>query len=65
MKYKLLIAHNPKGLSEIVNRHMAREWLPVGGIAIYDTGVDGISYYQAMKMGETGEVVEAELIAEK
>jgi hypothetical protein len=49
MKYKILIADTVIGLAESVNREMALEWRPLGGIAIYNAGPDGISYYQAME----------------
>jgi hypothetical protein len=49
MKYKILIAPSAIELAEFVNRQIALEWRPLGGIAIYNTGPDGISYYQAME----------------
>ena len=58
MKYKILIAPSAIGLSEFVNREMALEWRPLGGIAIYNTGPDGISYYQAMESDRTADVAE-------
>ena len=55
MKYKILIADTAIGLAEFVNRQMKKEWRPVGGIAIYNTGPDGICYYQAMEADSTAE----------
>ena len=53
MKYKILIAHTPIELSEGVNKHIAKEWRPLGGIAIDNTSPDGTCYFQALKMGRT------------
>ena len=53
MKYKILMAHTPIELSEFVNRLLAKEWRPLGGIAICETGPDGINYIQALKMRVT------------
>ena len=65
MRYKILIAHTTIELSEGVNKHIAKKWRPLGGIAIDNTAPDGTCYFQAMKMGRTAEVAEmaeAELI---
>jgi hypothetical protein len=59
MKYKILIAPSAIDLAEFVNRDMALEWRPTGGIAIYNAGPDGISYYQAMESDRTADVVPA------
>jgi Domain of unknown function (DUF1737) len=45
MKYKILIAHSAIDLSEGVNKHIEMEWQPLGGIAICNTGADGIILY--------------------
>jgi hypothetical protein len=58
MKYKILIAPSAIGLAEYVNREMVLEWRPLGGIAVYDAGPDGVSYYQAMETGRAAEVAE-------
>jgi hypothetical protein len=58
MKYKILIARSAIELSEGVNKHIEMEWQPLGGIAIYNTGADGISYYQAMETSGAAEVAE-------
>ena len=58
MKYKILIAPSVIGLAEFVNRQIALEWRPLGGIAIYNTGPDGISYYQAMETDQAAEIAE-------
>ena len=55
MKYKILIAPTVIGLAEFVNRQIAKDWRPLGGIAIYNTGADGISYCQAMEADRTAE----------
>ena len=55
MKYKILMAHTPMELAEGVNKHIAKEWRPIGGVAICNTGTDGISYLQALKMRGTVE----------
>jgi hypothetical protein len=65
VKYKILIADTVIGLAEFVNREMALEWRPLGGIAIYNSGPDGISYYQAMEADRTAAVAEVVLSAEK
>lgn len=53
MKYKILMAHTPIELAEGVNKHIAMEWRPLGGVAICETGPDGINYIQALKMRVT------------
>ena len=53
MKYKILIAHTPIELAEAVNKQIEREWRPLGGVAMCNTGTDGISYLQALKMRGT------------
>ena len=49
MKYKILIAHTSIELAEGVNKHIAKKWRPLGGIAVCNTGDEGISYTQAME----------------
>jgi hypothetical protein len=58
MKYKILIAPSVIDLAEFVNKEIAMKWRPLGGIAIYNTGQDGISYYQAMELDRTADVAE-------
>lgn len=58
MKYKILIAHTPIELSWGVNRQIAKEWRPLGGIAIDNTAPDGTCYFQAMEMRGAVEVAE-------
>jgi hypothetical protein len=66
MKYKILIAHTAIELSEGVNKHVAMEWQPLGGIAICNTGADGIILYlQAVEKHGTTEGAEAELASIK
>jgi hypothetical protein len=59
MKYKILIADNALALSDIVNKHVATEWQPIGGIAVCNTGVDGTHYFQAVIMEGVTEEEEA------
>ena len=59
MHYKILIAPTVIGLAEFVNREIALDYRPVGGIAVCDTAPDGISYYQAMETDGTPEVDDA------
>ena len=59
MKYKILMAHTPIELSWGVNRDIAKEWRPLGGIAVCNIGADGISYSQAMETQETDDEAEA------
>jgi hypothetical protein len=63
MKYKILLAHTPVELADIVNEHITRKWRPLGGIAIGETGPDGTSYVQAMKISGKDEEAEAEWFA--
>jgi Domain of unknown function (DUF1737) len=66
MKYKILIAHTAIELSEGVNKHIAMEWQPLGGIAICNTGTDGIILYlQAVEMHGVAERTEAVSMAER
>ena len=55
MKYKILMAHTPIELSWGVNRDIAKEWQPLGGIAVCNIGEEGISYSQAMELHRTDE----------
>ena len=60
MHYKILIAPTVIGLAEFVNRQIAKDYRPIGGIAVCDTAPDGVSYYQAMETDETPEADEAD-----
>lgn len=65
MKYKILIARSAIELSEGVNKHVEREWQPLGGIAC-NTGADGIILYlQAVEMHGAAKGTEAVSMAER
>ena len=58
MKYKILIARTAIELSEGVNRHIEKEWQPLGSIAC-TTGADGITLYmQALESHRAVDAVE-------
>jgi hypothetical protein len=49
MQYKILIAESAVALAEAVNKEIAMEWRPLGGVAVCNTGADGIRYFQAVE----------------
>ena len=59
MKYKILTAHTPIDLSWGVNQDIAKEWRPLGGLSVCNTGDDGVYYSQAMEFHGPAEETEA------
>ena len=56
--YKILMAHTAVDLSVGVNHDIKREWRPVGGLSVCNTGDDGVYYLQAMEYHEPAEEAE-------